>query len=106
MACLPSRSGTTRRGHFSFARDRAGKKPLYYTTTPNGTFVFGSELKSLLEHPDVEREIDPQEALDAYFTLGYVPDPLTIFRDIHKLPPGHYLTFSKTSHHCGTVLGL
>lgn len=74
------------------ARDRAGKKPLYYTTTPNGTFVFGSELKALLEHPDVQREINP-EALDAYFTLGYVPDPLTIFRSIHKLPPGHYLNF-------------
>ena len=72
------------------ARDRAGKKPLYYTTTPNGTFVFGSELKTLLEHPEVLREINP-EALDAYFTLGYVPDPLTIFRNIHKLPPGHYL---------------
>lgn len=40
------------------ARDRAGKKPLYYTVTPQGTLVFGSELKSLLEHPDVEREID------------------------------------------------
>ena len=75
------------------ARDRIGKKPLYYTLTPRGTFVFGSELKSLLEHPDVQREIDP-EALDAYFTLGYVPDPLSIFRRIHKLPPGHYLTFS------------
>lgn len=75
------------------ARDRAGKKPLYYTTTPKGTFVFGSELKSLLEHPDVEREIDPQ-ALDAYFTLGYVPDPLSIFRNVHKLPPGHYLNFT------------
>jgi asparagine synthase (glutamine-hydrolysing) len=75
------------------ARDRAGKKPLYYTTTRNGTFVFGSELKSLLEHPDVEREIDPV-ALDAYFTLGYVPDPLSIFRNIRKLPPGHYLTFT------------
>jgi asparagine synthase (glutamine-hydrolysing) len=75
------------------ARDRAGKKPLYYTTTPNGTFVFGSELKALLEHPDVEREINA-EALDAYFTLGYVPDPLSIFRNIHKLPPGHYLTFT------------
>ena len=74
------------------ARDRAGKKPLYYTVTPKGTLVFGSELKSLLEHPDVEREIDPQ-AIDAYFTLGYVPDPLCIFRDVHKLPPGHYLTF-------------
>ena len=74
------------------ARDRAGKKPLYYTTTLNGTFVFGSELKALLEHPDVQREINP-EALDTYFTLGYVPDPLAIFRSIHKLPPGHYLHF-------------
>ncbi len=74
------------------ARDRAGKKPLYYTTTSNGTFVFGSELKALLEHPEVPREINP-EALDAYFTLGYVPDPLTIFCNIHKLPPGHYLNF-------------
>ena len=73
------------------ARDRVGKKPLYYTTTPSGTFVFGSELKTLLAHPRVERELDPQ-ALDAYFTLGYVPDPLSIFRGIHKLPPGHYLT--------------
>lgn len=75
------------------ARDRAGKKPLYYTTTPNGTFVFGSELKALLEHPEVEREINA-EALDAYFTLGYVPDPLSIFRNVHKLPPGHYLTLT------------
>jgi asparagine synthase (glutamine-hydrolysing) len=76
------------------ARDRAGKKPLYYTLTSKGTFVFGSELKSLLEHPEIEREIDP-EAVDAYFTLGYVPDPLCIFKGIHKLPPGHHLTFSK-----------
>ena len=75
------------------ARDRVGKKPLYYTVTKGGTLVFGSEVKSILEHPDVQREIDFQ-ALDAYFTLGYVPDPLSIFRDIRKLPPGHYLTFS------------
>ena len=75
------------------ARDRVGKKPLYYTVTPGQTIVFGSEIKSILEHPDVQREIS-LEAVDAYFTLGYVPDPLTIFRDIHKLPPGHYLTFS------------
>src|SRR5882724_9198774 len=76
------------------ARDRTGKKPLYYTTTLNGTFVFGSELKALLEHPDVERETDP-EALDAYLTLGYVPDPLSIFKGIRKLPPGHYLYLTK-----------
>jgi asparagine synthase (glutamine-hydrolysing) len=75
------------------ARDRVGKKPLYYTITPGQTLVFGSEIKSILEHPDVQREIN-LEAVDAYFTLGYVPDPLTIFRDIHKLPPGHYLTYS------------
>jgi asparagine synthase (glutamine-hydrolysing) len=76
------------------ARDRVGKKPLYYTTTAKGTFVFGSELKTLLQHPDVQREIDPV-AVDAYITLGYVPDPLTIFRNIHKLPTGHYLIYSE-----------
>jgi asparagine synthase (glutamine-hydrolysing) len=70
-----------------------GKKPLYYTVTPGQTLVFGSEIKSILEHPDVKREIN-LEALDAYFTLGYVPDPLSIFQNIHKLPPGHHLTFS------------
>ncbi len=75
------------------ARDRAGKKPLYYTLTRHGSLVFGSELKALLEHPDVERETN-LEAVDAYFTLGYVPDPISIFLNIHKLPPGHYLTFS------------
>jgi asparagine synthase (glutamine-hydrolysing) len=75
------------------ARDRVGKKPLYYTVTPKGTLVFGSELKTLLEHPDVARELDPK-AVDAYITLGYVPDPLSIFRNIFKLPPGHFLTFS------------
>ena len=75
------------------ARDRVGKKPLYYTVTPGQSLVFGSEIKSILEHPDVKREIN-LEALDAYFTLGYVPDPLSIFKNIYKLPPGHYLTFS------------
>jgi asparagine synthase (glutamine-hydrolysing) len=81
-----------RRRELFIARDRAGKKPLYYTLTQTGTLVFGSELKSLLEHPEVERELDP-EALDAYLTFGYVPDPLSIFRGIRKLPPGHHLTY-------------
>jgi len=75
------------------ARDRVGKKPLYYTLTPEGTLVFGSELKSLLEHPQVKREINVK-ALDAYLTFGYVPDSLSIFQGVQKLPPGHYLTFS------------
>ena len=74
------------------ARDRVGKKPLYYTVTNRGSLVFGSELKSLLEHPEVERRVNPQ-ALDAYFSLGYVPDPISIFENVEKLPPGHHLTF-------------
>jgi len=74
------------------ARDRVGKKPLYYSLLANGTFVFGSELKCLLEHPEISTEVD-LDAVDAYFTLGYVPDPLSIFRGIYKLPPGHYLIF-------------
>lgn len=76
------------------ARDRVGKKPLYYSVTRQGTFVFASELKSLLKHPEIEREINPH-AIDAYFSLGYIPDPLTIFHNIEKLPPGHYLTFTE-----------
>jgi asparagine synthase (glutamine-hydrolysing) len=75
------------------ARDRIGKKPLYYTLTRQGTLIFGSELKSLLQHPETEREID-KEALDTYLSFGYVPDPLSIFRGIFKLPPGHHLTFA------------
>ena len=75
------------------ARDRAGKKPLYYTITRRGTLLFGSELKSLREHPEFHAETS-LEALDAYLTFGYVPDPLTIFRDVHKLLPGHHLTFT------------
>jgi asparagine synthase (glutamine-hydrolysing) len=76
------------------ARDRAGKKPLYYTLTKEGTLVFGSELKSLLQHPEVSREVNPA-ALDAYFTLGYVPDPLGIYEGIYKLAPGHHLSFAE-----------
>lgn len=75
------------------ARDRAGKKPLYYTVTAQGTLIFGSELKCLMQHPEFRREIC-HEALDAYLTFGYIPDPLTIFRGVHKLPPGCHLTFT------------
>jgi len=82
------------RAHELFiARDRVGKKPLYYTVSPQGTLIFGSELKSLRAHPEFRGEISA-EALDAYLAFGYVPDPLTIFRDVHKLSPGHHLTFS------------
>ena len=74
------------------ARDRVGKKPLFYTVTADGTFVFGSELKVLLTHGGVTREID-HGALDSYLTFGYVPEELCIFRGVYKLEPGYFLIF-------------
>ncbi|MDD8027855.1 MAG: asparagine synthase (glutamine-hydrolyzing), partial [Acidobacteriota bacterium] len=81
-----------RRGKLFLIRDRLGIKPLYYTLTPGGTLVFGSELKTILTHPAVEREIEPR-ALDLFLTLEYVPAPFSIFKGIHKLPAGHYLEY-------------
>ena len=72
------------------ARDRVGKKPLFYTVAKN-QFVFASELQALLRHPDVARELDPT-AVDDYLTYGYVPAPKTIFRNVFKLLPAHHLT--------------
>lgn len=72
------------------ARDRLGVKPLYYAPLPDGCVVFGSELKALLAHPSVPRRIDPQ-AVEDYFTFGYVPDPKTIHSGVLKLEPGAYL---------------
>lgn len=72
------------------ARDRLGIKPLYYALLPDRYLIFGSELKSLLVHPELPREIDP-EAVEEYFTFGYVPDPKTILRHAQKLEPGHTL---------------
>ena len=73
------------------ARDRVGKKPLFYSAA-KGEFVFGSEMKVLLEHGGVTREID-HGALDAYLTFGYVPEELCIFEGISKLEPGHFLIY-------------
>jgi asparagine synthase (glutamine-hydrolysing) len=72
------------------ARDRFGEKPLYYTVLRSGWLAFASELKGLLQHPELERSLDPR-AVEEYFALGYVPDPRTILRGVHKLPPAHYL---------------
>ncbi len=72
------------------ARDRMGIKPLF-TTWCGDTFLFGSELKAVLCHPAVEREID-RDALDDYLTLMYVPAPRTILRGVAKLQPGHSVT--------------
>lgn len=71
------------------ARDRLGKKPLYYYAN-NGDFVFASEIKSILTVPDIDRSIR-YDAVKDYFTYHYVPDPKSIFKFIHKLKPGHWL---------------
>lgn len=76
------------------ARDRLGVKPLYYAELAGGTWIFGSELKALLVHPALTREIDPQ-AVEEYFAYGYVPEPRTVFKDVYKLSPGHTLTLRR-----------
>src|SRR3954469_466373 len=74
------------------ARDRIGIKPLYYATT-NGRLYFGSELKSLLEAPDLPRDLDAA-ALDHYLSFLYTPRDGSIFKHVRKLPPGHLLTWT------------
>ena len=71
------------------ARDRLGKKPLYYAADVE-KLVFASELRSLLACPGLDRVVD-LEALDAYLTLEYVPAPASILRSVKKLPPAHRL---------------
>ena len=79
-----------RRRRLLLARDRFGKKPIYYYTDGR-RLLFGSELKAILADPAVPREIDPQ-ALADYLSLGYIPCPRTIFRGISKLPPASWLS--------------
>jgi len=75
-------------GQLLLARDRLGQKPLFYRHEP-GRLLFASELKSLLEVPDVPRRLDPR-ALDEYLTYQYVPHPRTILQGVAKLPPACY----------------
>ena len=76
------------------ARDRFGKKPLYYALADDSVFLFASELKSILRYEGLKRTLD-YDAVDHYFTYMYVPSPLSIFKEIRKLPPASYATFSK-----------
>ncbi len=78
-----------RRRLLLLARDRLGKKPLYYADH-KGSLLFGSELKCILEYPGFQREVD-WEAIHHYLTLQYVPDPLSAFKGVSKLPPAHCL---------------
>lgn len=82
-----------RRSRLVLARDRIGQKPLYYAVRGE-RLVFGSELKCLAEVPGVCEEIDPA-AIDEFLTYQYVPHPGTIWKGVHKLPPGHYAVFER-----------
>jgi len=75
------------------ARDRVGKKPLLYAEL-NGEFIFGSEFSALLSHPKLSREVNP-EAIHYYLSYMCVPAPLTAYRSIKKLEPGHSLRYRK-----------
>jgi asparagine synthase (glutamine-hydrolysing) len=75
------------------ARDRLGEKPLFFAHY-NGNFVFSSEMKSILADPHFDRTLD-EEALSSYFTFSYIPAPLTIYKNIKKLLPGHLLIYEK-----------
>ncbi|OGR45160.1 MAG: asparagine synthase (glutamine-hydrolyzing) [Elusimicrobia bacterium GWA2_61_42] len=73
------------------ARDRMGKKPLYYAVTPS-FFAFASELRSLLTVPGMPRDID-LKAVDSYLTLQYIPSPMSVFKSARKLEPASTLVF-------------
>ena len=91
------------RGMFSFviwnknkkelfgARDFFGIKPMYYANM-NGTLMFGSEIKSFLEHPKFVKELNTA-ALENYLTFQYSPTSETFFKNVYKLPPAHYFRF-------------
>ena len=85
--CIYDRS----RRQLFFARDRFGKKPLYYAKIRDG-IAFASEMKALLKHPDVTAEIDTL-AVKKYFAYGFIPAPASLYRDVQKLPGGCYMRF-------------
>ena len=78
-----------------FIRDRVGIKPLYFARTRNGEWVFGSEIRALLAHPDLSPEMDTV-AFWHYLTFIVTPAPLTLFKGIFKLPAGHTITIDHT----------
>ncbi len=74
------------------ARDPFGIKPFYYTITPSGHFIFGSEIKSFLEHPEFHPEVNPN-ALRPYLSFQYSSMEETFFKNTYKLPPAHTFEF-------------
>ena len=84
------------------ARDRMGEKPLYYGCS-GGTFMFSSELKALVAHPNWNSKIN-RDALALYMRHKYIPSPWSIYEGIVKLPPAHFVTISDSGHSIGEVI--
>src|SRR5206468_2304312 len=78
-----------REGRLLLARDRIGKKPLFYSGGPSG-ITFASELAALMTDNSIPRDVDAG-AVDCFLAYGYVPAPLSIFSAVRKLPPAHTL---------------
>jgi asparagine synthase (glutamine-hydrolysing) len=78
------------------ARDRIGKKPLYYYDDNNGNFIFGSELKPILKHPDFHKEVRT-DIISRYLCYKYINAPDTIFVNTHKVMPGEYIIWKNGS---------
>jgi asparagine synthase (glutamine-hydrolysing) len=83
-----------RDGSLFVARDRIGIKPLYYAIIDN-KFIFASEIKALLKHPAIAKEVNPL-AIDDYLSLRYVPGPQTLFKNIKKFPPAHFMIWKSS----------
>jgi asparagine synthase (glutamine-hydrolysing) len=88
----------SRKQELTLSRDRMGIKPLYYTQLADGQFLFGSEMKAILAHPEVERKID-LIALNEYLSYEYVPTPRTIIRNVWRLEAGHTLVYNPAGIH-------
>jgi asparagine synthase (glutamine-hydrolysing) len=82
------------------ARDRIGIKPLYYCVR-DGNLMFASEMKALMQHPDLPRKLDTL-SVSKFFTFGYIPAPHTIYEGVHKLEPGSWIVFSENGLRKGT----
>ena len=78
------------------ARDRFGKKPLYYSSNSD-VFAFASELTALNKHPNVAKVID-SKSINRYFAYGFIPAPYTLYKDTLKIPGGHWLSFDISTH--------
>ena len=83
----------SRRRELVLARDRVGKKPLFYSANGN-RILFGSELKAVLAGDSIPQDVD-YEAMSDYFSFGYVPAPKTIYRAVRKVLPGHFIVANR-----------